>query len=79
MSDRAIYTDAIASKKVAWWWVGGGSTHYRPYLRVKFLSLTFDFDPDPDPELDKKDLYHNEMEICSYSYLRDGLIYLMKQ
>ena len=42
--------------------VGGGSTHYKPYLRVKFLSLTFDFDfdfafdpdpdPDPDPELD---------------------------
>ena len=40
-------------------WVGG-STHYKPYLRVKFLLFTFDFDfdfdpdpdPDPDPELD---------------------------
>ena len=40
--------------------VGGGSTHYRPYLRVQFLLLTFDFDfdfdpepdPDPGPELD---------------------------
>ena len=38
--------------------VVGGSTHYRPYLRVQFWLLTFDFDFDfdfdPDPELDNK-------------------------
>ena len=61
---------------------GGGSTHYKPYLRVKFLSLTFDFDfdfdTDPDPELDNEiTLFSLGME--ARQNIKDSMQILNKQ